>query len=209
MDKNKLILYGSIAAGGLLVYWYVNNYGPTGAVSAGHPSYWDTWFGTAAVTPVTTGTPAPGTTAGTGTGTGTQTGTGGTVAPAPTTGINTGSTAGDQLAATLLAKSGLNATSMANADNWGYYFNTLGTPMSSAQFMLAFPNITATDRGNTMTVNQYVQAVMAAMSNPSYAGLAGVGMGDIVPVQAVPQVPSMSFGGAFNQGGFNSKKGWS
>jgi hypothetical protein len=46
-----------VAGGGLAVYWYITNYGPNGAVSAGNASWWQTWFGgapaQAAVPPAT------------------------------------------------------------------------------------------------------------------------------------------------------------
>lgn len=50
-----------LAGGAALAYWYVTSYGPTGAVSAGSVSWWNTWFGAApapASAPVVTPTPA-------------------------------------------------------------------------------------------------------------------------------------------------------
>lgn len=79
-----IILLGGAAA----AYWYITNYGPNGAVSAGNVSWWTTWFGgTAAALPpasttTTPPTPTPtGTPTGTGTGTGSSTGVTATVLP--------------------------------------------------------------------------------------------------------------------------------
>ena len=51
MKKNDLIMYAAIAAGAYGLYWYVTNYGPSGAVTDanGNPipgavSYWNSWF---------------------------------------------------------------------------------------------------------------------------------------------------------------------
>jgi len=51
---NILLLLGGAAA----AYYVLNNYGPNGAVSAGGPSYWQSWFGTSALA-ATTAAPAP------------------------------------------------------------------------------------------------------------------------------------------------------
>jgi hypothetical protein len=56
MKTKDLIMYAAIAGGAYALYWYINNYGPSGAVAvAGGPgSYWASWFGTTATTPVVT-----------------------------------------------------------------------------------------------------------------------------------------------------------
>ena len=46
-----------VAGGGFALYWYLNNYGPNGAVSAGSLSWWSQWFGTAAGARYTAGSP--------------------------------------------------------------------------------------------------------------------------------------------------------
>ena len=64
-----------------------------------------------------------------------------------------------------------------NADGWNYYFNSLlGAPLSGAQFQSAFPAITATDRGPTMTAQQFVAALLnAGITAPSGYGMNGLG----------------------------------
>ena len=266
MQKNDIIMYASIAGGAYLLYWYLNNYGPTGAVHnsagalTGNASYWATWFN-----PATTPTPT--------------TAVGGTapavVTPALMTsliaqiqagGVNatnlqtfiTSSLASGALStaqaaqlqsayntwaasqiqqaqvnnspaitptpvssyagarAALIQLSGGNPGTLLNADQWSYYINQPatnpatgqqiwgGANITPQQFVQAFPNITATDRGPTMTVDQYLNTLQATNVG-ALLGLSGVG--DIVRVGTAPSVPSsMSFGGAF--AGMMGKKGW-
>lgn len=63
MNKNSIVTIAIVAVGGYALYWYLNSYGPNGAVSTfgGPGSYWASWFGgTASVSApaTTTGTPA-------------------------------------------------------------------------------------------------------------------------------------------------------
>lgn len=71
MNKNSIITIVVIAGGGYLLYWYLQNYGPNGAVSVagGAGSYWASWFGGATTTTpaVTSSTTSTTTTTGTGT----------------------------------------------------------------------------------------------------------------------------------------------
>lgn len=195
MNKKDIILYASIAGGAYLVYWYVTNYGPMGAVSAGAMSYWDSWFGQSAATllPVNQGTM--------------PTGPSQQVTPPVT---STTANPVNDLRSRLLAAASAGASTMMNADQWNYYRNNIAPPaLTPAQFGAAFPNMTA-DRGPNMTVDQFLSAINAA-GLVGNAGMMGIGMGrgigDVIPVPSRPSVPMMSFGGALNPA-FPSKKGW-
>lgn len=57
MKKDEIMTWLIVAAGGLAVWWYLNNYGPNGAIATyGGTSYWTQWFGGTAAATTTTGT---------------------------------------------------------------------------------------------------------------------------------------------------------
>lgn len=183
MNKNDYIKYAAIAGGAYLVYWYVTNYGPNGAVSAGAESYWNTWFGVATVptgmntAPVPTQQPAQATVI--------QPSAAVAVAPTGNTQLRT---------AMLQASSGNTAITGGYAipDVWSYYFQQVsGRAITSAQLSAMFPP-GANGTGAPLTIDQFLAAL------PSQ-GLAGVG--SIVSTPASNSLPSsMSFGGALRRG---------
>jgi len=61
-DKGNMMTLLLVAGGGLALYWYLTNYGPTGAVSAGSVSWWNSWFGTGQAQPQPSAVTAPPTT---------------------------------------------------------------------------------------------------------------------------------------------------
>ncbi len=91
------------------------------------------------------------------------------------------------------------------ADVWRYYYNMLRPPLMDVQIYKAFPGGTGNDTA-PITLDQF----LAALQN----NLGISGMGAIVPVANVPQVPSMNFGGAgrsafsSNRGGGRGQGGW-
>jgi hypothetical protein len=236
MNKNDIIKYLAIAGGVYAVYWYINNYGPNGAVydttgNAVQPSYWSTWFGTAA--PVTPGqTPAQIAAAQaliTAQATGNQAAAAkaaadklaadqaAQVAASSSAAIAAAQAAeakaltGASLRASLMKAANVPEGSFLNVDQWSYYYNQIKTPLTSDQFQTAFltpvwtganiANATApmpVDRAAPLTVDQYLQKL-------GTVGLSG--LGDVVPVGSRPQIPMMTFGGAFNSP-FPTKKGW-
>ena len=78
MNKNDIIKYLAIAGGAYALYWYLTNYGPSGAVTAGGVSWWNSWFGGSVAAPATTTT----TTTTNGSGAGAGSGVPGTLTPA-------------------------------------------------------------------------------------------------------------------------------
>ena len=57
MKKDEIMTWLIVAAGGLAVWWYLNNYGPNGAIATyGGTSFWTQWFGGTAAATTTTGT---------------------------------------------------------------------------------------------------------------------------------------------------------
>lgn len=179
MKQKDVILYASLAGGAYLAYWYITNYGPTGQVSAGHASYWDTWFGNTATVTTTTGTTAV-----------VKTDTPPAKTPAQ---IAADIAAANKAAATvslrdqMLSAAGKSATDQLTGDQWNYYRNTFAPPAwTPDQMASAFPNGAGSQ---LMTVDQFLAAAKSA-------GLAGIGMGAIVPTQSMSSVPSMTFGGS-------------
>jgi hypothetical protein len=79
------------------------------------------------------------------------------------------------LSAALISAAG--SSSQLNADGWSYYLTQLsGVALTPQQFSNAFPSLTATNRGPTMTAQQFVQALAAAgLSAPAGYGLNGLG----------------------------------
>jgi hypothetical protein len=182
MNKD-MMKYLVIGGGVFAVYWYVTNYGPLGAVSAGHVSYWDTWFGNAPA-PVQTSTgpvvvnpnPQPVVT---------QPGT----TPAPT------STIRQQM---LAASTGNPQISGGYADPsvWSYYWQQItGKTISGQQMVQMFPPVGNTGIGAPTNVDQFLAGIQAG-------GLSGLnGIGAIVNVPAAPSLPGMNFGGSFRRPG--------
>lgn len=79
MKEGDLIKLLVVAGGGLALYYYLNNYGPNGAIATvGGLSWWATWFGTS--TGATTSTTSGGTSSGTSSGTP-------TIPPSPITSV--------------------------------------------------------------------------------------------------------------------------
>ncbi len=187
MNKDQIIKYAAIAGGAYLVYWYLTNYGPSGHVSTGVQSYWDTWFGGASTQP------QPGMTAT------------GPVSQVPTQAVLTQPSSAPatqaelptnaQLRTAIMnASSGNGAVSggYATPDVWSYYFQSItGRTISSSQLSAMFPP-GANGQGAPLTLDQFLAAL------PSQ-GLAGVG--SIVNVPATNSIPSMSFGGNLRRPG--------
>jgi hypothetical protein len=125
------------------------------------------------------------------TGTGTPTTTGSNTLPVPvqTTPTPTPSSA-NSLAAKLIQLGGQGPM---NADNWSYYFTQVnGAALTPAQFQSAFPAITASDRGSTMTAQQFVAALASAgLAAPAGYGLNGLGQVRVVVPIPVPMLPQM------------------
>lgn len=138
-DMTTILL---VVGGGAVLYWYLNNFGPNGAVtnSAGAvvgQSWWQSWFGgtgTATVAGATTTTPTPTTT-------------------------NTTPTALTGLAAQLQSLAGPSNT-MLNVDQWNYYYYQLGNPSYSPAQSAAIAAAAGGD--NPMTVTTYLAAVQSA-----------------------------------------------
>ena len=82
------------------------------------------------------------------------------------------------------------ATGTGSAWQWNFYRNYVGaTPLTDAQFGAAFPNAAA-----PITIDQFFAQIQGAM-----------GVGNIVPTQSVPNVPSMSFQGGGGRAAFGSR----
>lgn len=208
MNKKDIILYASIAAGGYLAYWYVTNYGPLGAVSAGAVSYWDTWFGSqsaAIAPPATTGLPASQITQ-------QQPGL-----PPATTVNGTPVQTSQPLAGIALVKSKIQDASrnnnylvngQMNADMWYWYYQQFAPQLADFNSIFVAHG---EDRNNmpVMTLDQFLSAIQSAgVSITPNAGLSGVGA--IVQtgnVQSLPvsQPPPVS---AFGRNGPPAKRGY-
>lgn len=165
-----ILKYGLLAVGGYFLY-----------------NWWTSQSSTTATTTTTGGgTTSTGTT-GTTTTTPQTTSTGTTTTTTPTTTTTTGSAGGagspTSVSQKLLALSG--GVNSLNADGWSYYFTTVngGVALTPSQFAQAFPAITATDRGGTMTAAAFVAALAAAgVAAPAGYGMNGLG-------QWKPRVP--------------------
>lgn len=171
MNKQDLMKWGLIAGGAYLAYWYVNNHGPNGPVfdATGNKislSYWDGWFGTAPQPATVTQMPVQ-----------TQT----TLpqqsipqtAPVVTAGPDIRT-----LIATQSAGDANMASGTASAWQWNYYYKQNTVPLTDVQFNAAFP-----DPAQPITLDGFL------------AHIHGIGLSGQVDTLAVPQVPSMSFGG--------------
>ena len=210
MNKNDMIKYAAIAGGAYLVYWYLTNYGPNGAVTAANPvSYWSNWFGAAttpatapAAAPVAAGIPA--TTPGPVTGPVTQATLQPVLtqpsAPAITPPVNT-QIRQQILTASASAPPGSINGGYAVPDVWSYYWQQIThvtiTPQQMGQM---FPP-TSSGTGAPLNLDQFLAKL------PS-AGLAGIGaVGAVVTVPSTPSLPSMSFGGSFRKPGMRGMGG--
>lgn len=201
MNKNDIIKYAAIAGGAYLVYWYITSHGPTGAVSEGHASYWDTWFGTQAQPPQP------------GSNTGVQPGYPNQPAQAPQPGpaqpvltqpsqpapptINQGVKA-QIIAASNAAGANQPGSQIqggyAIPDIWSYFWQQVtGRTISTQQMTQAFQGSVA-----PLTVDQFLAAI-------SGVGLSGIGV--IVQAPSAPSIPSMSFGGSFRKPGMRGMGG--
>lgn len=195
--------YLAIAGGAYLAYWYVTNYGPSGAVSAGHISYWDTWFGSAtAPAPVQTGGPtSPGypnqppspVTA--------QPGTQATLTQPSSTPAHTTAPVSTALRQQILNASTGNPAiqgGYAIPDVWSYYWQQItGRSISAQQLAQAFPP-TSTGTGAPLNLDQFLTGLQGV-------GLSGVG--HVVTVPQIPSIPSMSFGGSYRKPGMRGMGG--
>lgn len=210
MNKNDMIKYLAIGGGLYLTYWYLTNYGPTGAVSAGHASYWDTWFGS-----TTTTTTAAGTTAVVPTSAVTQPASVPPPAaaqpvkqPVLTQPANPpASTVSSQVKQQIVAASNAAGANQPGSqiqggyavpDIWSYFWQQVtGHTITAQQMAQMFPP-GASGSGAPLTVDQFLSAL------PS-AGLSGIGA--VVSVPSAPSLPSMSFGGSFRRPGMRGMGG--
>ena len=193
MNKDQMIKWGLIVGGGVLAYWYVTNYGPSGHVSTGAVSWWDTWFGA--------GTPAP---AGTATGTAV---TGPVTQATPQPVVTQPSLPPVSAPVNTQVKQQIMAASSGNAaitggyaipDVWSYYWQQVtGKTITPQQMVQMFPP-TSTGTGAPLNLDQFLSKL------PS-VGLSGIG--SIVTVPSAPSLPSMSFGGSFRRPGMRGMGG--
>jgi len=196
MDKNQIIKYLAIAGGAYLAYWYVTNYGSEGKVSeVGGQTWWDSWFGNGV--PTIAPPPPPPPLPAQPTPQPTQPALpsvfvqpdGGYKVPAKqpvvtqpiptpaTVPIPTGLSMRDRL---LRASGGVN---LLNADQWNWYY---GQESSITQTADLFD---PSNRGELITPEVYLARRQQA------------GLGDIVNVPSIPNLPSMSFGGSLKRPG--------
>jgi hypothetical protein len=201
-----------LGGGALAVYWYLNNYGPNGAVSASNPSYWQSWFGTVAA-PAVTAAPIANTL---GPVTQTQTPT-----PAAFTFQITGPVTQD-INNSLKAAVSISGQSMtvnvipANAGNpTGVIYNSAGADITSqftsaqqAQIVLAFQQsaITGTPAASTSS-NVAMQLAACIAANPANPAAAAA----TCNLSGIIQVPWKQSGANLSGIGmsFNSGKGFS
>lgn len=203
MNKNDIIKYAAIAGGLYAVYWYLNNYGPTGAVSAGSVSYWNSWFGTAAAVAAPAQPAQP-------TGPVNQppaqpvlTQTNNPPPPPPPPKFS----AYAQLREAIIQAAGLNDNVVTQgyvmtADQWNYYQNIVNPPaLTGAQFGQVINALPAGANRNSLSIDQFIAGLKAS---GVLTGLSG--LGEVMSTYSVPSVPMMSFGGnAFSSpfgGGF-------
>lgn len=215
MNKNNIIMILAIGAGGYLAYWYVTKHGPNGAAYDANgnqiaPTWWDSWFGSSPSAPVL----APGQTTGGGSGAGavgTQQQQNIPGQPASTTTPVLPPAATPKFTDTALQAlrdSMYNASghqTSLNADNWSYFMTQAlaGNALTADQFVAAFPNITATDRGGNMTADQFLVAVYKSQHGGAAPGMSGLGM----IVRSPSMAPSMAFSNA-RRGAFTGKGGY-
>ena len=226
-DNTTMLLV--IGAGAVALYWYLNNYGPNGAItnSAGQViglSYWQTWFGGAttttattvatSTTPVTSVTtpanPTPITTPQQ------------PVVSQPSTTVPVTATPTNPIAATssvdpataLITQSGGNPNAQYNVDQWNYF-----------SYQLGWPTLTPTQSGNVaaaaggdnpMSVSQYLTAMQSAglpigpilYMQTLGGGTSQPGMQGIVRVPATGMGGGMGGGMGMSFGGRAPKKDW-
>lgn len=201
MNKNDLIKYAAIAGGAYAVYWYITSYGPTGAVSAGHASYWDTWFGGATAQPQTQ--PQPGA----------QVPVGYPNQPVSSPPPNTqpvltqpsqppAATINQGVKQQIIAASNAAGANQPGSqiqggyaipDIWSYFWQQVtGRTITTQQMSQAFNN------SAPMTLDQFMTAI---------AGIGLSGIGHIVQAPSAPTVPSMNFGGSFRRPGMRGMGG--
>lgn len=234
MNKNDIIKYVAIAGGAYALYWYLTNYGPGGAVSAGSVSWWSTWFGGTVA--------APATTTGSGTGSGAPAQTAaqklaaaqaacvspnvwnnstGICAPPAVTPPPTGPTiAGLKAAILQLAGAASTPGATFTIDQWNYYQNIANPPaLTGSQFSQVVAAAMAQIPGYVqssyyMTVDQFLAALQASGVYPGLSGM-GLGMvvptnqgmgnvGNVVPVGSRPSIPTMGLGMSFGNNPFPS-----
>lgn len=227
-DKSSLITALIVGAGGFAIYWYVTNYGPNGAVSAGAVSWWNTWFGATAALPAPgpvqagSGTPAPGTTT-------TQPPAQSTPPPAAQTTAMTVQVVG---AVTNDINNSLKATVMINGQSMtiniipanaggtsGVIYNTNGADITAqfssaqqAQIVLAIQSAAAgasPAQASAATDAKLAACIAADPTNPARA-IANCNLSGIVPVpwhQTGANLSGMNFkGGKGFVGGFGARK---
>ena len=179
---NELMNIALIAGGGFAVYWYITNYGPNGAASAGNVSWWQTWFGTSTAAQVATGTgtgtsttpaasintSATGTTAGTGNGLPAGTTPKQTSTPAPSLSSQLQAAATAAGYANIVSSGNpANTPGQLNADEWNYFYeqvtgNTAG--VNPTTFNAAFfPNGRPASPADVVQnqINSYTQMQVA------------------------------------------------
>lgn len=169
MNKKTIITVGLVVGGGYLTYWYLTNYGPSGAVTAPGQSWWDQWFGTAAPqvasgyhAPVATGSPVLMTTP-------------------ETTAVNVAASAqvpesSVQTLRQLVTAAAAPETSL-NIDGWSYYVNQVtGKPLSPQTVDIMLTSVSTRD--TKVSLDQYIQLLTSALQATTYSGY---GVGDIVP----------------------------
>ncbi len=200
MNKNNVIMILAVGAGGYLLYWYLTKHGPTGPAydTAGNkiaPSYWDTWFGAPNATPAGTGAGLPSAPAQNPLATSATGAPPATSYQAPIPPVQHAPQFADAALQTLrnnmYAASG-NQPAL-NADQWSYYMTQVlggNNALTAEQFGAAFPGLTDTNRGGTMTADQFLIALYKSQHSGAAPGMSG--FGDIVSTNR----PSMAFSNA-------------
>ena len=224
-DNTTMLLV--LGVGAVALYWYLNNYGPNGAItnSAGQViglSYWQTWFGGAttttaptvatSTTPVTSVTtpanPTPITTPQQ------------PVVSQPSTTVPVTATPTNPIAATssvdpataLITQSGGNPNAQYNVDQWNYF-----------SYQLGWPTLTPTQSGNVaaaaggdnpMSVSQYLTAMQSAGLPIGPVMFTTQIVGGATGVSGIVRVPATGMGGGAGMGmgmsfgGRQTKKDW-
>jgi hypothetical protein len=180
---NKDIMKYVLIGGGLYaLYWYVTNYGPSGAVTnaAGAKvaaSYWDTWFGGAVAAASTTTT---GSSAGAGSGASAGAGAGAGAGSSSTTGPLSSAAQG------LLTAANLPPTSMLTVSQWNWYFSKVsGIPQDAVSLGDSGQPMTVTDYLNLRAAKGYTTPQSGNSGGGAGAG-AGAGAGNSSPSLATP-----------------------
>jgi hypothetical protein len=223
-DVMNLLLIG---AGGYALYWYLNNYGPSGAAfnSAGQQiaaTWWSTWFGApaaAAVSTTTTTNPLTSTSVNTPTAPAT-TGTGLPAAPVNTTSpANSGPPSPSQvLSNAVTIQSQLQGSANNNAFfqqqggegdayQWATLWNGIGQPAFNVN-QIFYPNGFTAQVGAPGMSQQGLPLISLAtfLSNLQSAGIS-TGMSGVGSLRGVIQLPSFSGGGKGFSGAFKGARG--